>query len=53
MFEVKVDGKSYWVIENDSPAAFKDLPVWCSDKWYNPPAGKIKNLKIQTKGNII
>ena len=49
IFEAKVDDVSYWVIENKAPAAFEKIKVFSSANFYNPAAGKIKNLKIQTK----
>ena len=49
MFTAKVDDAAYWVIENTAPAAFEKIKVFVSDNFYTPAAGKIKNLKIQTK----
>ena len=49
MFTVKVDDVSYWVIENRATSMFKDNAVFGGDNHYNPAAGKIKNLKVQTK----
>ena len=49
MFTVKVDDVSYWVIENRATSMFEDIKVFGGDNHYNPAAGKIKNLKVQTK----
>jgi hypothetical protein len=46
---VNIDDTSYWVVENTAPAAFEKIKVFGSDNFYTPAAGKIKNLKIQTK----
>ena len=48
MFEVKVDDKSYWVVENNAPALFKAVKLFAADDWYDPTSGRIKNLKVHT-----
>jgi hypothetical protein len=49
MFDAKVDGTSYWTIENTVPAIFAHVSVFAGDEWYQPVSGQIRNLSIQTK----
>ena len=49
MFEVKIDDISYWLIENNDARVFENMKVFASDNFWNPAAGKMKNLKLQTK----
>ena len=48
MFDVNVDGKNYWTIENTVPAIFASVSVSAGDEWHEPVSGQIKNLTIQT-----
>ena len=50
---MKIDEKSYWVIENNAPPSLQHVKVFSADNWHDPAAGKIRNLKIQTEGNFI
>jgi hypothetical protein len=47
---VRIDDVSYWVIENNDARVFENMKVFASDNFWNPAAGKIKNLKLQTEG---
>ena len=51
MFEVTVDGVTYWLLENKDARVFKNIKVFASDDFYNPAAGKIRNMKIRNIDN--
>ena len=51
MYEIKINKKSVFKIENTQPCLFKAVNVYAGDPFYPPVEGKIKNLYFETSGN--
>ena len=47
-FDFKIDGTSYWTVENTKAEAFMDVKMFSGDNYYPPLNGKIRNFQVQT-----
>ena len=48
IYNIKVNGKTFYEIVNTTPLKFKDVKLYLSDPWYETfaPFGKLSNLKV-------
>ena len=48
IYNIKVNGKTFYEIVNTTPLKFKDVKLYLSDPWHETfaPFGKLSNLKI-------
>ena len=52
MFEIKIDKKTVYTLENTTPCRMKHVKVYAGDPWVPPVNGKIRNIKFTTYGSL-
>ena len=55
IYNIKVNGKTFYEIVNTTPLKFKDVKLYLSDPWHETfaPFGKLSNLKIIANFNLL
>ena len=51
MYEIKINKKNVFTLENTQACLFKSAKVFAGDPWHDPLDGKIRNLVLKTKGD--
>ena len=49
MFEVVMNDKTVWLVENTTPARYEAVKVLAGSDWYTPVDGQIRGLSIRSK----
>ena len=49
MYEIRIDKKKVFGVENTKPEKFEHVKVYTSGPWQEAVNGKIRNLRFETK----
>ena len=52
MYEIKINKQSVFTEENKQAKVFESVKVYAADPWYTSLDGKIKEISVETKGNV-